>query len=399
MNQPTVKVQMFGSFSIACGESAITEEDSRSRKIWLLLAYLIYCRSRNIQQSELTGLLWDEGEESINPQGALKTTLHRLRTLVRKLKDAAGCDLIVRHSSGYGWNPEVAVDFDVERFDQLCQEGGRAKSAGEKLDCYLQAIDLYTGDFLPKLSMESWVVPISAYFHNLYVDTVQNALSILESARRHEESVTLCRKALKIEPYSEELYRHLLQNLLATGQRDAAVSAYEDLSKLLMNHFGILPSEEIRALYREAVRTDNGYTVAADAVRDQLRENNPSSGALLCEYDAFKLLYQAMARAISRTGDVYHIALLTMKGPKGKSLSQRSLDLAMKNLQVQILGNMRRGDIATRCSASQFIIMLPKADYQGSCIVCARILRAFYHQHPHSPAEISYNVLPLEPTH
>ena len=394
----TLQIQMFGSFALKASDCTITEEDSRSRKIWLLLAFLIYCRSRTILPSELTDLLWDEGDERVNPQGALKTTLHRLRSLLAPLKEAAGCDLIVRQNGTYGWNPQLLVDFDVEQFDRFCREGRQCQHPEEKLDCFLQAIELYRGDFLPKLSMESWVVPIAAYFHNQYVATVQETLTLLETARRFGDAVQLCRDALRIEPYSEDLYRHLMKNLIATGQRDAAAAAYQDLSRLLLSNFGIMPPEDITALYREAIRTDNGYVLPEEALRDQLREANPSSGAMFCEYDAFKLLYQAMARSISRTGDVYHIALLSVKGPKGKSLSQRSLSLAMKNLQVQILGNMRRGDIVTRCSASQFIIMLPKANYEGSCIVCARILRAFYRQHPHSPVDISYSVQALEPT-
>jgi len=394
----TVNVRMLGGFSLTCGETSVTEDDSRSRKMWLLLAYLIYCRSRSITQSELIDLLWADDEESINPQGALKTTLHRLRTLLDKVSESCGCSLILRQGSGYAWNPDAPLDFDVEQFDRLCREGAHAEDVDKKLALYLEALDFYRGDFLPRLSMEAWVVPIAAYFHNLYVTAVQETLSIFEAKKRHEDAVNLCRKALKVEAYSEDLYRHLLVNLLATGQKEAAVSAYEDLSRILLNNFGIMPSEDIRALYREAVRTDNGYIVPLDQVRDQLRENNPAEGALFCEYDAFKILYQAMARTISRSGDTIHIALISMKGPKGKALSQRSLDMAMKNLQVQILGNMRRGDIATRCSGSQFIIMLPKANYEGACIVCARILRAFFRQHPHSPAEITYNVLPLEPT-
>ena len=79
-------------------------------------------------------------------------------------------------------------------------------------------------------------------------------------------------------------------------------------------------------------------------------------------------------------------------------LSQRSLSRAMENLQEQIRNNLRRGDAASRCSASQYILMLPHANYENSCMVCERIIRAFTRQYPHSPAELHYSVQPLEPT-
>ena len=108
----------------------------------------------------------------------------------------------------------------------------------------------------------------------------------------------------------------------------------------------------------------------------------------------FKVLYQAQARAIARTGEAYHIGLLSVKARAGKNLSQSSLDIVMKNLQELICSSVRRGDIATRCSATQFILMLPRANYESSCMVCNR---NFCRQYPHSPAEITVHVFPVEP--
>jgi hypothetical protein len=42
--------------------------------------------------------------------------------------------------------------------------------------------------------------------------------------------------------------------------------------------------------------------------------------------------------------------------------------------------------------------MLPQANYENSCLVCQRIIKAFFRQYPHSPADIQFSVRPLEPT-
>ena len=42
--------------------------------------------------------------------------------------------------------------------------------------------------------------------------------------------------------------------------------------------------------------------------------------------------------------------------------------------------------------------MLPQANYENSCKVCERIVRAFYRKYPHSPAVIQYTVQPLNPS-
>ncbi len=397
MSAKQLQVRMLGSFSIGLGDKKIDDSGNRSRKVWLLLAYMIYYRSRPIAQEELIGLLWGEEESSANPANALKTMFHRVRTMLDQLGESAGHDLIVRRRGGYAWNPETSVRFDVEEFEQLCRAGA-AEAEEERLKRYLGAIELYQGDFLTKLSAEPWVVPIAAYFHNLYAQAAQEALLLLEARERREEAIRLCRRALEVEPYNEDLYRHLMRNLVDMKDQRGAIAVYEDMSELFFSNFGVMPAEDIRALYREAVRVVNDRAIPLGVVRDQLRETEAVPGALFCDYDFFKVLYHAEARLVDRRGDAIHIGLLSFLGKDGKELSKRSLSRAMENLQKQIRENLRRGDVAAQCSVSQFILMLPQANYENSCMVCERIIKAFCRQHPHSPAELHYSVQPLEPT-
>ena len=67
----------------------------------------------------------------------------------------------------------------------------------------------------------------------------------------------------------------------------------------------------------------------------------------------------------------------------------------MDNLQGVILSRLRRGDAAARCSASQFVLLLPQASYENGQMICSRILRAFARQFPHSPARLQISVQPL----
>jgi len=392
-----LRVRMLGEFSIQNGNQEINDGDNRSRKVWLLLAYMIYCRNRSISQEELIGLLWGEDESSSNPLNALKTMFHRVRTTLNQLDGSAGHTLIVRRNGNYAWNEDIPFAFDVEEFEALCKSGAAAEQEDQRLELYLQALGLYRGDFLPKLSAEPWVVPIAAYFHNLYIQTVLETLPLLETRSRLEDSVALCRKSLEIDPYNETLYQCLMQNLLGLGKQQGAITAYEEMSELLFSNFGIMPSDESRAIYREAVRTVNDRAVSPVTVREQLREPDGVSGALFCDYDFFKVIYHAEARAVARSGDAVHIGLLSVTGENSQELPKRSLDRAMENLQDLIRGSLRKGDVVARCSVSQFILMLPQANYENSCKVCDRIVRAFFRQYPHSPAEIHCSVQPLEP--
>ncbi len=396
MESLQLHVQMLGRFTLSLGDRSIDDSQNRSKKVWALLAYLVCNHGRTVSQKELIDLLWSEDKDGANPTNALKTTLHRVRTLLDGLAPQIGSKLILNQNGGYAWNEEIPLRLDIEIFEQLCRPLSR-ESADQALDHYSRALALYSGPFLSKMSSDTWVVPRSTYYHNLYLQTTERVLSLLENQHRWAESADVCSAALKLEPYQESLYQHLMRALLSMGRQKQASTVYEEMSKLLLSTFGVMPDQESRALYREALRTVNRQTVPAGVIQEKLREDTPITGALLCDYDFFRMLYQAEARMIVRTGNAVHIALLSVSGVGGKALSRRSLDLAMDNLQEQIRTGLRKGDVITRCSPSQFIILLPQANYENSCMVCQRLLSQFSRKYPHSPVVIEYTVYPLEP--
>lgn len=390
-------VTMLGSFSIQSGQNTVDEHSNRMKKVWLLLAYLIYSRKRRVTQNDLLDVIRgaDSGEVD-DPAGRLKALLYRSRGMLDGLYEGAGHHLIQRQNGAYCWNSQAELILDAEEFDRLCKAAAAAATAEEKLELYRQAMPLYQGDFLPKLSMEPWVMPINAYYHQLYLSAANEALSLMENAACWAEAASLCAQALKIEPYSEELYRHLMRCRMEQGDRAGALLAYEQMTQLLFDTFGVMPSEESRQLYRKANRLVNDQTVAMDTVSEQLQETH-AQGAMYCEYDFFRFLYQAQARAIARSGEVVHIALLSLYDCNRQALPRKSLDRAMDNLQDLLLQSLRKGDVVCRCSVSQMLIMLPQANYENSCAVCQRLIKAFYRQYPHSPAQVHYHVRLLEP--
>ncbi len=388
---------MLGGFTITRGENKIDDSNNRMRKVWLLLAYLIYSRRTRTTQEQYITLTQSSTAEIDDPAGRLKALFYRARTMLEPLGPRAGHELIVHSGGNYGWNTDVPLVLDVEEFDRLYTAATK-ETDDARLSLLLQALDLYQGDFLPKLSMENWVMPISAYYHQRYLEGTLQALAMLCDKNQWQQAFDLSLRALKIEPYSEELYQYHIRCQIALNNRAGAVNTYETMSELMFNTFGVMPSEESRKLYREACKETNNFAVSAEVIRDHLQEPNSAKGAVFCEYDFFKLLYQVQARSIIRSGDVIHIALLSIHGSNDRNLSRRSLDTAMENLLTLVLSSLRQGDVVTRYSASQLIIMLPQANYENSRMVCQRIIKGFTRQYPHSPVNIQFSVHPLEPT-
>ena len=213
------------------------------------------------------------------------------------------------------------------------------------------------------------------------------------------EAAEICRNWIAAEPYSETACQLLMRILATSGNSQGAAEVYEALSHRLFDDFGIRPNEETRKVYRELVHKPGDRTMAMDEVLEHLQEPEAPSGALQCDYDYFKMLCYAERRAIERSGAVTHVALLSISGTPDKPLSKRSMNRIMEQLGQSLRTNLRRGDTISQCTGSQYILMLPKANYENSCMVCRRCIAAFQRSHPHVSARIHFLVQPLTPNY
>lgn len=382
MDTPALRVQTLGGFSIRRGEAALT--GGRSRKLFLLLAFLIWERARPVSYGELTDLLWAGREGgSLN---ALKAVLHRARSALDQLGPGCGKALILSREGGCQWNPEVPLVLDTEDFARLLAAGD--------LESRLEALALYRGDFLPSLAGHPWADARSEALRRQYLETLLAVLPALAEADRRQEIADLSVTACALEPCREDLCRLRMEALLRLGRCQEAAQAYGALHDHLLSRLGVLPSQALRDLYREALGERDPRAVSPATLLETLLEP-PRSGSLLCGFDAFRTICHSTARMAGRSGRPVHIALLTAAGDD--SLARRSLDRAMDHLEEVLREGLRRGDAAARCGAGQFILLLPQADYDASRTVCARLVRSFTRRYPHSPVRITCFVQPLPP--
>ena len=79
-----LKVQMLGGFALRMNGQELLDTDTRSKKAWILLAYLISQREYTVSQKKLIDLLWGEEPNSVNPENALRITMHRTRALLEQ---------------------------------------------------------------------------------------------------------------------------------------------------------------------------------------------------------------------------------------------------------------------------------------------------------------------------
>lgn len=389
-----LNIQMLGGFSLS-REDARISVGGRPQKLCLLLSFLILERPRPVPWEELAGLIWRDKSVDSSSLNALKAILHRARSWLDQLGEGTGRTLILTRQGCCQWNLEQPVTLDAEEFSRLIRAGEQAP-AEERLKLWVRALELYRGDFLPALGSCPWAASVSTDLHEKYLRASLQVLPLLDGQGRTQEAAELAGSVFALEPLREDLCQWRLETLLRLERHKEAAQTYEDFQERLLASQGIMPSDRLRELYRKAQNRRDPRAISPVALLERLQEP-PHPGALLCDYDFFRIVCHSMARMAARSGEPLHVALISVQPVKDAPLPRHSLDRVMDHLQDVIRRHLRQGDAATRCSASQFALLLPQATYANGQMICSRITQAFVRQFPHSPAVLRVSLQPLRP--
>ncbi|MBQ1688118.1 MAG: SARP family transcriptional regulator [Lachnospiraceae bacterium] len=386
-----LRISMLGTFEIVNDETKIEESLNRSKKMWNLLGYIITHRNRHISQTEYIDMLWPD-EVSANPVNALKTLLSRVRNLLEPLK-LNNESFIVSSQSSYHWNNQIPCKVDAEEFERLVKKASDDEYPEDvRIKHYKKALDLYKGDFLTKHSTELWVIPVSTYYHNLYIEAVKKFLALLQKQNDYETMEYYCAKALQIERFDEQLHCTYIQILVDQGNTFAALNHYEQTTNLLYSNLGVKPSKELQSLYLHIMHTQKTLETDLNIIQNDLKEAEYKTGPFFCEYVIFQETYRLIVRQAQREGRSVFLCLLTITDSHGIVPSLNTLEAAMKRLYDAIHVSLRRGDVVSKYSGAQYVILLPDITYEDGGMVMERIIKAYYHANRRSLLHLKYKL-------
>jgi len=391
MTEVYIKVEMLGSFVIAYGDSIITEQVKRSSKIWKLLQYLITYRGKSIPQEELIEVFCD-GEVVGNPGSALRTMVYRARTALAESGLPNAEDLIVSKNGGYSWNNSVLCEVDTEEFESLVKKAGMDIGEEERLGLLLKAASLYKGDFLPNSSGDMWVMPLSRWYRSLFISCVHDALSMLGKDGRSAEAEELCIKALRLDPFDEKMLEYHLRALIAQGKNVEALEEYKRMETMFFDVLGVSFSENLRTLYNTIQNPSIKESSTLDSLLTEWLEGADFPGAYYCDFSEFKTLFRIESRSVPRSGrTAYIVRIDTKHEPATKSGG------VMRQLGKVIPVNLRMGDLFTRASPSQYLLMLHSLTYENCKDLINRILQSL--DTKHLPKVIGTTIKPVIPVY
>ena len=398
-NGACIHVQLLGGFGLTVNGRTVEDTTSRSYQVWNLLSFFIANRQKALSQDEIITAIWLD-DEIDNPSSALKNLVYRIRTMLTGHDFPYAKDLVIFQQGAYHYNNLLNTQVDSERFEQLCQEALKGADEEEpqvKLPLLLEAIDLYKGDFLPGSAYEGWVVPVKAYYHSLYMKCVYAVLEALHKLKNYEEIERICEQALKIEQLDEKVHKFLIYSQVKQGKQAQALAHYNHVTDLFYRELGVSPSRSLRNLYREITKSVNNVETDLSVIREDLDEAGEVSGAYYCEYEVFKNMYRVEARTAVRTGQAVFIALVTVTDVENKVPSATVLNETMSTLLRVVCRCLRKGDVVSRFSATQYVLMLPILTLENGYMVLERIAKSFHQRYGKMGLKLHTTLQSLKP--
>ncbi|WP_405069817.1 tetratricopeptide repeat protein [Kribbella sp. NBC_01510] len=218
-----------------------------------LLATLLLHPNRFVSTDLIADALWET-----NPP---RSATANIRTYVRALRGVlqeAGLPAPIDTSTA-GYSIEVGVDeLDASLFESLLAEGGHLRDAGDgrqAMQVLSRAYSLWRGRPLEDLSIpaawEGSIARLEAQHRGL----VDSLLDLRLEYGDASGAAVLLSARLTEDPYDEQLWRRLVDALLAAGRVGEARAAYTKAVQTLADELDIKPGPDLEAA---GARAENG---------------------------------------------------------------------------------------------------------------------------------------------
>ncbi|WP_317318296.1 BTAD domain-containing putative transcriptional regulator [Longibaculum muris] len=388
MEDNTIYVTMFKMFTVRFGDIMINGDDMKSDRLLRLFAYLLYNHERIIPSSELVDMLWCF-EEVDNPIGALKNLVYRLRVLLKKTFSIS--DLITTGKGSYSINKDYHIEVDALNFEKECQKEMNTIDEYEEFSC------LYTGKYLVEVEDDHNVITKRTYYDSVYIERIMEYANLLEEQGEYAKMEHVVKRALEINQLEEELYELLIRSLYYQKQYKQAAEMYRKTTELLYKSLGVKPSESMQNLFEMIKKQSHSEDADIIEIQKDLAAETPE-GAFLCEYGTFREIYNMHSRLMGRLGICAHMCLVSVvnRKPRDSEDDQKYVEKIMEKMQSAMLSGLRIGDVLSRLSVNQFIVLLPSCNYENSSMVMNRVLRKIRYSLNHTRFDLEVTIEEVE---
>ncbi len=390
MTQPKIQITLLGRFEITLDGRPVLAGMAQSRKIQLLVQYLLLQYGRPASHGELTTALWGNAGDA---DMSLRAVMHRFRAMAAKESPALS-NCILTSRGAYVWNMDLDCEVDIFTIRRLAEEVESETDPDRRAELRRRIIDRYTGRLLPDSAGEPWVERQRVWLHNLYKDTLFSLIEYGKEREELEQVVELCRRGLCADPYDERLY---VEQILALENMGRTREAEELTRKAAEN--GCLHSDgrgrNLNGSYKRMQQSELAMETDLERILKEVCETE-AGGAYLCGYDTFRSICRVQLRMRARYDISLFLVTVSIVPPVARPGAGRTA-AAMRVLENVLCRTLRGSDVVARYSDTRFVLLLGGLACDGSSPM-ERVRAEFYRRPEHDGYLLTYRLHTLENT-
>lgn len=135
-----------------------------------------------------------------------------------------------------------------------------------------------------------------------------------------------------------------------------------------------------------------GLQIDITHLKRRLTEEEPAVGAYSVDYGNFEKIYQLIARSLRRNRQEAQIILFTLTESMPDSVEISDLNEAMDILEHCIVGSLRKGDVTSRYSSSQQLVIMLDSNIENGHMIAERIISNYSRMYNNYNIELVYNI-------
>lgn len=373
----TLYIQTLGTVRLTLGGRTISLHTSITGKACQLFLLLAYAGTKGITRTALQDALYDR--KTTDAANALRINASRLRKLLLRSELPAHNYIVVDKNIYYLTEPEYTGDFqvDVVLLEQLWEKIQKETEISAKRELLEKACKLYEGEFLPALSGEVWVENLRGRFQEIYFNCVQFLCEILKQQQDYKSLVRVTADAMRLYP-TEEWAKLKMDGFVGLQKYKEAMEAYKDAVKDIFSEQGMAVSDQMWERFKSLNQYMENQPRNLENIKEWLCEKERIPGAYCCSYPGFIDCYRMEARAAERKKRHGMLMICTIRDRQGAVITEaEKLQEYMDKLDQCVCVTLRRGDIYTRYSKDQILILVNDLKPEKAVSVENRIIGAF----------------------
>lgn len=369
-------MKTFGGFSLTWQGKVITAKAKQSSQFACLMQLLLHAGEQGVAHNLLEEALFEERMLD-NPRHAIQSVIYNAKKKLRQ-EGLPDVNYITNKNGVFYWTREVEVREDAAEFEQLYRQAAGTKDAHERLELYLQACALYTGEFLPLQAGLIWAAQEARKYQAIFGECVEEAQKLLREEQDFIRMEELGRHACVVDPLADwEVVT--MEALVTMGLYEKAQKFYDETVELYLREQGLHPTPRLMELMKRlGARMEHGYAMLEDIQKALTDTEDTESGGYLCTYPVFRGIYRMVERLMERGGQSVYLMLCTVVDSKGNPMQDNAalMELSLR-LQEAVKVSVRHSDTICKYGKGQYLVLLMNTTREDCRIIQRRINRHF----------------------